>query len=650
MATLTSTPDAVLSRRLRERDHSAWEELYAAHGPQLRAFALRLARDPHEADDLVQETFVRALPRLDKLNLDEIALRPYLFATLRNTFLKNCDRRRRVAPVEEVPEPGTPGAIEDDPERSLLLHGQIEEVRLATASLAPRQRLALALRELEDCSYADIAAIIGIKENAVAQLISRARDSLRNALRLAQVDTADLPDACRRLLPQLSRHLDGQLRGEQLERILVHLDACEHCQDALIAMGEASRRYRGLLPPLWLTGEAHAAAIDAELTAAGFWESRSTRWSWGRSRPATRSWRRSRRVALLTTAALLLGSGGALVLALPAQRSDRTASGDRLAASTGLGTASAAGQATAPAAPSGAGGPRSSTNGAGAPGRGDASISRAPRPRMSSSPRPRVGRAAPADGPATAAGTRGSSVPAASVSPGRAGTGAGPKTPAGSRTGVAGSRAAAGSAPPATTGSHTGAGAGTDSAPSPDPPAGADPEPRRAPDTTPPTTSITEAFTSADKARFGFAASESGVTFACALDAGGFEPCTSSKSFSGLGAGKHSFSVRATDSAGNTGAADRHAWTVAKALPDLVIAGFTENSITIANVGSAPSGAFVVSVSSVGSVTFGGLAPGARATRTFACRSGALTAIADPGNSIAESNEANNRRAFESLC
>jgi RNA polymerase sigma factor (sigma-70 family) len=660
VATLTSTPDAVLGRRLRERDHSAWEELYAAHGPQLRAFALRLARDPHEADDLVQETFVRALPRLDKLDLDEVALRPYLFTTLRNTFLKGCDRRRRVAPVEEVPEPATPAAIDDDPERSLLLHAQIEEVRLANAGLAPRQRLALALRELEDCSYAEIAAIIGINENAVAQLISRARESLRHTLRLAQVDARDLPNDCRRLLPQLSRHRDGQLRGEPLERLLVHLDACGHCQDALEAMGEASRRYRGLLPPLLLTEEAHAAAIDAELTAAGFWESRPTRWTLGRSRSARRSWRRSRRVAVVATAALLLGAGGALVLALPAQHSDRMVSNDRLTASAGVDPASPAGQGTAS---SGAGGPRGAASSASAPARVDASNSSAPRPHASAGSRSRAGDAAPARTPASAR-TRESPRPAASVAPGPAAPGVGRAPAANPKTGAPGSRPAGAGAAPSATGPSTDTPTGADAAPGArpgptadpgpapgsDPATGPDPTPRRAADTTPPTASITAAVTSAGRARFSFTASEAGATFACALDTGAFEPCTSSQSYSGLRAGRHSFAVRATDGEGNTGPADRHAWTVVEALPDLVITGFTETSVTVANVGSAATDPFVVSIELVGSVTFGGLAAGARATQTFACRSGALTAVADPTNSVAESNEANNRRDFESLC
>src|SRR5215218_872594 len=240
--------DAALVRRLRERDRTAWEELYGEYGPRLRPFAYRLTGNPHDADDLVQETFVRALPRLDRLDPERVELGPYLFTTLHNLFLKSVERGRRAEPFADVPEPMTPAPIEDDPERSTLLHRQQEEVRLANAKLAPRQRLVLALRELEDRSYAEIGAVVGLKENAVAQLISRARESLRMELRLAEVDPARLPEECRGFLPLLSRHLDGQLRGAQLDETLAHLEGCERCQDSLLAMREAQRRYRTLLP------------------------------------------------------------------------------------------------------------------------------------------------------------------------------------------------------------------------------------------------------------------------------------------------------------------------------------------------------------------------------------------------------------------
>jgi len=131
----------------------------------------------------VQETFVRALPRLDRLDPATVDLGPYLFTTLRNLFYKSVERGKRSESMAEVPEPLVPAPIEDDPERSTLLRNQQEEVRVANARLAPRQRLVLALRELEDRSYAEIGQVVGLKENAVAQLISRARENLRTERR-----------------------------------------------------------------------------------------------------------------------------------------------------------------------------------------------------------------------------------------------------------------------------------------------------------------------------------------------------------------------------------------------------------------------------------------------------------------------------------
>ena len=112
-----------------------------------------------------------------------------------------------------MPEPDLPQPIEDDPERGTLLRAQQEEVRLANARLEPRQRLVLALCELEDRSYAEIGELVGLNENAVAQLVFRARERLRTELRLVQVDPERLPEACRAFLPLLAQHLDGKLKG-----------------------------------------------------------------------------------------------------------------------------------------------------------------------------------------------------------------------------------------------------------------------------------------------------------------------------------------------------------------------------------------------------------------------------------------------------
>jgi RNA polymerase sigma-70 factor (ECF subfamily) len=271
--------------------------------------AYRLAGNPHDADDLVQETFVRALPRLDRLDPETTDVAPYLFTTLHNLFLKSVERGRRAEPVADVPEPSVPAPIEDDPERSTLLHNQQEDVRLANARLAPRQRLVLALRELEDRSYAEIGTVVGLNENAVAQLISRARESLRTELRLAEVDPSSLPEECRKFLPLLSRHLDGHLGGAELEKTLAHLESCERCQDALVSMREAQRRYRTLLP-IFGGGDDQRAKIDAELTSAGYWA----------RRPPLRPRFHDRRAVVAATVALLLAGAGGVGAAVVVSR------------------------------------------------------------------------------------------------------------------------------------------------------------------------------------------------------------------------------------------------------------------------------------------------------------------------------------------
>ena len=269
MTVAPAPSDAALVARLRSRDRTAWEDVYQLYGERLYKFAYHLAGNPHDAADLVQETFVRVLPKLDSLDPGTLDLGAYLFATERNLFLKSIERAKRQEPVDEVPEPTGPRPLEDDPQRATLLVDQQERVRRANAALAPRQRLVLALRELEDRSYAEIGELVGLKENAVAQLISRARMRLREELRLVEVDRSKLPEECQALLPLLSEYLDGQLKGAAAERTVAHLETCELCQAALADMREASKLYRALVP---IPFPELFERIDDALAASGFWE------------------------------------------------------------------------------------------------------------------------------------------------------------------------------------------------------------------------------------------------------------------------------------------------------------------------------------------------------------------------------------------
>ena len=276
--------------------------MYALYGERLYKFAYHLAGNPHDAADLVQETFVRVLPKLDSLDPGTLDLGAYLFATERNLFLKSIERAKRQQPVEEIPEPTGPRPLEDDPQRAALLADQQERVRRANAALAPRQRLVLALRELEDRSYAEIGELVGLKENAVAQLISRARQRLREELRLVEVDRSKLPEECQALLPLLSSYVDGELKGVAAESTVAHLETCELCQAALADMREASRLYRALLP---IPFPELLGRIDDALASNGFWEPASG--------AALRALARSKR-AWIATGAAIAGSVALVVV------------------------------------------------------------------------------------------------------------------------------------------------------------------------------------------------------------------------------------------------------------------------------------------------------------------------------------------------
>ena len=165
----------------------------------------------------------------------------------------------------------------------------------------------LALRELEDRSYAEIGELVDMKENAVAQLIFRARESLRLELRLAQVDPERLPEECRRYLPLLAAHLDGQLKGARQQETLAHLESCERCQDALASMREASKRYRTIFLPALLETDEARAAVERRLDAVHYWDRRRGKWLLGRT---------TRSIAVVAALVALSGGGTALGVAL----------------------------------------------------------------------------------------------------------------------------------------------------------------------------------------------------------------------------------------------------------------------------------------------------------------------------------------------
>jgi RNA polymerase sigma factor (sigma-70 family) len=250
--------EAALARHAAAGDGEAFAELYERYEGRVFNLCYRILGSRDDAADATQEAFVGVLRRLPKLAGRDLAFGSYVLTSARNASYDLIERGKRAQPTEEIPEAAgpvgggfDPGDPEDDPERNMLLEARTEEIRAANLTLPERQREVLALRELEELSYDEIAEIMDMNRNSVAQLISRARINLRDALRgtaLASI-AAGSPD-CERALPLIALEQDGQLDEDSNEAgwLGEHLMRCHQCRLGRDAMQEAGVSYRAWLP------------------------------------------------------------------------------------------------------------------------------------------------------------------------------------------------------------------------------------------------------------------------------------------------------------------------------------------------------------------------------------------------------------------
>ena len=147
--------------------------------------ALRLTRVPSDADDLVQDTYLKAFRAADSFTAGT-NLRAWLFTILHNTARNRArDRSRDTVTVDsdvvdqaaEVPQFGLSGRV-DDPETLLLKNALAPEIQAAVDELPEAFREAVWLRDVEEFSYAEIAGMLNIPVGTVMSRISRGRRML----------------------------------------------------------------------------------------------------------------------------------------------------------------------------------------------------------------------------------------------------------------------------------------------------------------------------------------------------------------------------------------------------------------------------------------------------------------------------------------
>lgn len=175
--TLTEFDDEHLVTRAKQGQVAAFEELVRRHQDRVYRVAWRLLGDEREAEDAAQDAFLQAWRSLGAFRGDS-AFGTWLYRITSNRCLNMLRGRRQ---FEELP--GDRKSDSPSIETTVEARLQLEDVRRAIATLTPEQRIPLVLRELEHCSYEELATILDVSVSAVKSRLLRARVELLNASR-----------------------------------------------------------------------------------------------------------------------------------------------------------------------------------------------------------------------------------------------------------------------------------------------------------------------------------------------------------------------------------------------------------------------------------------------------------------------------------
>lgn len=167
-------------------DMPTWGELVAEHADSVYRLAFRLSGNPHDADDLTQETFMRVFRSLK--HYQPGTFEGWLHRITTNLFLDMVRHRNKIR-MEALPEdyervPGT----DMTPEQAYNVANLDPALQDALDSLGPDFRVAVVLCDVVGMSYDEIADTLGVKMGTVRSRIHRGRSQLRAALEAAAVE------------------------------------------------------------------------------------------------------------------------------------------------------------------------------------------------------------------------------------------------------------------------------------------------------------------------------------------------------------------------------------------------------------------------------------------------------------------------------
>src|ERR1700726_1733515 len=148
----------------------------------LYGYAMVLTHNHAEAEDLVQETYVRAIPAMGRLRPDS-NVKAWLFKILRNIWFNQLRKRRSEPQIVQTDEEGASldNLVNPGQNSYEIYASELERrrVRAAIQELPMESREIILLREFEELSYQEIASLLGCPQGTVMSRLARARSMLR---------------------------------------------------------------------------------------------------------------------------------------------------------------------------------------------------------------------------------------------------------------------------------------------------------------------------------------------------------------------------------------------------------------------------------------------------------------------------------------
>lgn len=215
-----------LVRQAASGDQQAFADLFSRYYETVYNYCLWMCRDPAQAADVTQETFIQAYKNLGQLG-PPWNFRAWLYRMARNRFVDHLRAERETETLDD--EQAIP-TDHPDPESHVSQAERARHIRRIIERLPDQHREALTLREFGDLSYEEIAETMGISLSYVRVLLHRARALFRQHYTLRLLAEDRLPD-CPVLGDLLDAfHDDSPMIEDEYRRIEAHINDCERCQ------------------------------------------------------------------------------------------------------------------------------------------------------------------------------------------------------------------------------------------------------------------------------------------------------------------------------------------------------------------------------------------------------------------------------------